>query len=334
MSQSQRQPESLTPRSGAGIHPQVRVRFTLTDGLSLLLRRPPNSFGWVGAGTLSFEDHGASVTARCRPCFGLHRRTRFISAFEIRSVYREGSAVRVDLRPAGVERPFFWFWAEDATDAAAVVKRLASRQSVEFDDGLPERSSRSGQPRGTWLPLVTLGPTLLLAAALMWLARSRHEAQIPVSAGEPAQATSRASTGSPASRVDIAQARMELDRFDSDTSALELEFSTSFDALQRGTLSQEDFINRLDRSLVPQWEGVQRRLTSTPPPVGPATASVRDALTRSAMKWQWALRIYSAGLRVHDSNVVLISFEHFRAAADARRQAEERLRELAAPHPG
>jgi hypothetical protein len=50
---------------------------------------------------------------------------------------------------------------------------------------------------------------------------------------------------------------------------------------------------------------------------------VREVLIRSTVKWQWALRIYATGLRVHDSNVVLIAFEHFRQAADARREAEE-----------
>jgi hypothetical protein len=332
MSQSQRQPRSPTPGSGAAIHPEVRVRFTLSDGLSVLLRRLPNSFGWVGTGTLRFADHGVYVTAMCRPFFGLHRSRRFVSAFEIREVYREGSAVRVDLRAAGVERPFFWFWAEDAAAAAAVVKLLASKQSVEFDDGFSERPARStAQPRGAWVAVATLILMLPVAAALMWLARPRHAAQTPVSVEEPRRSTSSARPRP--SQPDVALARIELDRFDSETSALELEFSTSFDALQRGSLSQEDFVNRLDRSLVPRWEAVQRQLTSNPLPVGTAAASVREALARSAVKWQWALRIYGAGLRVHDSNVVLIAFEHFRQAADARRQAEERLHDFEGTRP-
>lgn len=330
MSQSQRQLKSLTPGSGAGIHPEVRVRFTLADGLSVLLRRLPNSFGWVGMGTLRFEDHGVYVTAKGRPLLGLHRSRRFISAFEIREVYREGPAVRVDLRAAGVEPRFFWFWAEDAAAAAAVVKHLASKQSVEFDDGLRGGAARfSAQPRGTWVPVVTCTLMLLAAAALIWFARPRHAVQMPVSVEAPQSSGARAHLQP--SRPDIALARIELDRFDSETSALELEFSTSFDALQRGGLSQEDFVNRLDRSLVPKWEAVQRQLTSNPLPAGSAAASVREALTRSAVKWQWALRIYGAGLRVHDSNVVLIAFEHFRQAADARREAEDRLHEFEGP---
>lgn len=333
MSQSQRQPQSPTPPgSGVGKHPEVRVRFTLSDGLSVLLRGLPNSFGWVGRGTLRFGDHGVYVTAMCRPFLGLHRSSRFISAFEIREVYREGSAVRVDLRAAGVERPFFWFWAEDGAAAAEAVKLLPSKQSVEFDNGFSERPARSTvQPRGAWIAVATLILMLPVAAALVWLARPRHAAQIPVTVEQPPQSTS--SARSRPSQADIALARIELDRFDSETSALELEFSTSFDALQRGSLSQEDFVNRLDRSLIPRWQTAQHQLTSNPLPVGTAAASVREALARSAVKWQWGLRIYGAGLRVHDSNVVLIAFEHFRQAADARRQAEDRLHEFEGTRP-
>lgn len=329
MSQPRKQRQSLNPGSSAEIQAEICVRFTLVDGFFAFFNAPPNSFGWVGAGTLRFDGHGITVTALRRPFVGLHRSRRFISAFEIREVYREGPAVRVDLREAGVHRPFFWFWADDVAAAAAVVRHLAPKRSIEFDDGIPQRSSHSfGRLKRSRVPVLTVVLTLLVVATLTWFSRSKHEGQIPVSVTSPAGPATAIETRLQASQSDVAQARMELDRFDTETSALELEFSTSFDALQRGSLSQQDFANRLDGSLIPRWEAMQRELTSIPLPIGSAAANVREALTRSAVKWQWALRIYAAGLRVHDSNVVLIAFDHLRQAEDARRQAEERVREL------
>jgi hypothetical protein len=265
----------------------------------------------------------------CRRFFGIHQSRRFLSPFEIREVYREGSAVRVDLREAGVDRPFFWFWAEDVAAAAAVVRLLASKRSIEFDEGFSERlPNSSGQPRRTWLPVLPLTLTLLVAALLIWFARSRYEAQTPASVKAPAQPPSTGQARLQPSRADIVQARREVDRFDSETSALEMEFARSFESLQKGGLSQQDFINRLDDSLVPQWEAIQRKLTSNPLPIGSAAAGVREDLVTSSINWERALRIYGAGLRVHDANVVLLSFEYLKHADDARRRADERIREL------
>ncbi|MBV9344884.1 MAG: hypothetical protein JOZ03_07830, partial [Gammaproteobacteria bacterium] len=84
------------------------------------------------------------------------------------------------------------------------------------------------------------------------------------------------------------------------------------------------FSNRLERSLVPRWEAVALGLYSGPP-AGPAAASVREALRACALKWQWALRLYATGLRVHDASVVMIAFEHLKQAGDARQQAGQLL---------
>jgi hypothetical protein len=101
---------------------EFRVRFTRAKGISPLLRAPSNSFRWVGPGTVRFEPLGVLITAK-RQRLGFARvHRRFVAASEIRNVYREGNAVRVDLRGEGVHNPFFRFWAESAIAAAAIVK--------------------------------------------------------------------------------------------------------------------------------------------------------------------------------------------------------------------
>ncbi|MBV9343731.1 MAG: hypothetical protein JOZ03_01930, partial [Gammaproteobacteria bacterium] len=124
------------------------MRFTLTDGLRNLLARPANSFGWVGVGTLRFANQGVWVRAPRRAWLGLQGHPRFISVFEIREVYREGSAVRVDLRASDSQRPFFWCWAEDAAAAATLVRFLAAKRSIEFEDAAPHPVRTGPGPAG------------------------------------------------------------------------------------------------------------------------------------------------------------------------------------------
>jgi thioesterase domain-containing protein len=150
----------------------------------------------------------------------------------------------------------------------------------------------------------------------------------PVTSSPSASSPSAEQKRLPPSRADILQARVELDRFDRETGLLETEFARSFEALQRGALSQQDFSNRLQRSLVPQWQAIERELTADSLPIVAAAPDIHEDLIRSALDWEHALRIYDAGLRVHDEHVVVIAFEYLRQAEDARRRADERIREL------
>jgi hypothetical protein len=85
-----------------------------------------------------------------------------------------------------------------------------------------------------------------------------------------------------------------------------------------------------DHSL-PQWEAIQRFLTSRPPSRGSVTASVRGLLINCSGNWQQGLRIYSAGLRVHAPKVVIVALEHVSQAEKDQGQAESRLSELEHP---
>ena len=63
---------------------EIPVRFTTATGLAVPVRRPFNSFRWVGPGTLRILDAGLVVSARRLSFLGLRPASRFIPRDEIR----------------------------------------------------------------------------------------------------------------------------------------------------------------------------------------------------------------------------------------------------------
>src|SRR6266853_953253 len=123
-------------RAGPAVTPhvtaqrEIAVRFTSTSGLIAPVRKPLNSFRWVGPATLRFSEQGILVSARRATLLGLRQTQRFIPPAEIRDVYREANAVQVHLR--GPRNPYFRLWAEDSASAAQIVALLPTRHTIEF----------------------------------------------------------------------------------------------------------------------------------------------------------------------------------------------------------
>jgi hypothetical protein len=338
MSHAQTQPRSLNRASGGGLGGEFRVQFSSSGGASLL-RSPENSFGWAGIGTVGVERNGLLVTARRRSFLRLRRDRRYIPAFEIQEIYREAAAVRVDLREDGPRRRFFWFWAENASAAESVVKLLDVKRSVELDSPGGALSA-ADQRGGPWTLLAAGIATLVVLSTLFWRLGLRHDGHSPTTIKvQPklAQATqdhsvlSRSDSVSPQSDLvppqpDALDASVDLLHFEEEMNGLRVEFSSSFEALQQGTLSQDDFANRLTRSLIPRWETLRQELASEQRSDGSAAAAVRAALTKSTVEWQHALKLYAAGLRVGDADVVLIAFEHLQRAEADQFDAESAVR--------
>jgi hypothetical protein len=314
----------LNPAPDGNPGGEFRVRFTAS---SSLFRSPTNTFGWVGIGTVRVERNGLLVAAKRRSVFGLRRDRRYIFAFEIQEIYREAAAIRVDLRGDGRRRRFFWFWAEDASAAESAVKLLAVRRSVELDSPGAALSSVP-QRRGSWTLLATSIVILVVLSTLFWWVRSRHDNPPAVAAKVQPKLASAVQDHSvpPQPEPDSLDAWVDLIQYEDEINGLRVEFSKSFEALQHGTLSQEDFANRLTRSLVPRWEKLGQELATTQRFNGSSAVAVRAALMKSTIEWQHALRIYAAGLRVGDADVVLIAFEHLKQAEEDQHEAEAAVR--------
>ena len=99
---------------------------------------------------------------------------------------------------------------------------------------------------------------------------------------------------------------------------MSLQFSTAFTALQRGSLSQEEFIDGVERWLLPQWEA----LGAEP---GAATNSEIRAVIDN---WHRALMAYAHGLHGHDPSEVVSAFNYMRIAEAHQARAHELFDEL------
>lgn len=317
----QPRPVRAVPAAVPHANPHVfPVRFSPTLDLSGVMRRPQNSYRWIGQGTLLVDEHGVRVTARRLTLLGLYRTVLFILPTEIREVYREGDSIRIDLQ-AGTRHPFFRFWAESAGAAAEIVRRLPTSRTIELEG--PAWNSGGSSSDAYWSAM-WLALAVALIGALAWLGVERflsHHGPTPLEASSPAQGAATIVPGDTAgarSDVDTLTARAELGKFTQRFDSLSLQFSTAFTALQRGGLSQEDFIDGVEKWLLPQWEA----LGAEP---GAATNSEIRAVIDN---WHRALMAYAHGLRAHDPSEVVTAFNYMRVAEAHQARAHELFDEL------
>lgn len=299
-------------------HHVFPVRFSRTLDLSGLLRRPQNSYRWMGQGTLLVDEHGVRVTARRLTLLGLYRTVLFILPTEIREVYREGDSIRIDLQ-AGTRHDFFCFWAENASTAAEIVRRLPTSRTIELEgpawnDG---GSSSDAYWSAMWLALA-----VALVGSLAWLGVERflsHHGPTPLDASGRLQGSATIVPGDVAgSDRGTLAARAELGKFTQRFDSLSLQFSTAFTALQRGSLSQEEFIDGVEKWLLPQWEALGAE------PGAAANSEIRVVIDN----WHRALMAYAHGLRAHDPSEVVSAFNYMRVAEAHQAKARARLDEL------
>ena len=291
------------------------VRFNATAGLASLLRRAQNSYRWVGAGSVLLDQQGIQITGKRLTLLGLRRTEHFILPSEIREVYREGNTIRIDLHDT--RRSFVRLWAEDVASAAELVRLLPTNRTIELEGG-GERAREGDTPQRSLLWFV---PVVLVAGVLTWFGTNEL---LPSRQAEPARPQLVAPAVIHPARIPAElslEARGDLQKFIPRIDALATEFGVSFDAVQRGYISQEDFRTELDRRLGPQWA----MLASELPPATPTTSSVRtdaDAQISAVIAaWRLVLLTYAQGLHDNDYREVLKAFDYLRDAEAHEREA-------------
>ena len=333
---TQRRPMRAIPAAAPlASHHVFPVRFSPTSGLMSLLRRPQNSYHWIGIGSLLVDEYGVRVTARRLTLLGAFRTVLFILPTEIREVYREGDSIRIDLQ-TGTRHDFFRFWAEDAAAAAEIVRRLPTSRTLELEGPAWANTGPSSEAyrSALWLALA-----VAIVGALAWVGVDRllsnHE---PASSFTPfeAPAPNKVPDLSPPVQTDVApsgsdadtlQARADLQKFTTRLDVLSVQFRTAFDALQRGTLSQENFVDGIEKWLLPQCEALGAELPG--PTNGPSVRASADSEIRATIDdWHRALMAYARGLRNHDSSDVFTAFDYLRDAGAHRQKARALLDKL------
>ena len=325
----------VAPAGEAGQGAQeFAVRFTPAGPLAWL-RKPRNPFGWVGAGTLCFDERGLEIRARTLTLAGVRRTRRVLHGSDIADASRTGAAIRISLRQAGgpaVVR----LSARDAASAAHIMTLLPTRRTVELDHAPAGTAHESARPGIAWL--LVAAATLLLAA--VWVVSTRFVSSPP----SPVPAAARPATPAPAPRgsaleqavteaseAEALLAWADLERFGRAADALTVQFGSAFNALLEGPMSQEEFASGLERWLAPQWRVLEKQL---PPPGGAISLrTLADEQLRGVINdWQRALERYAHGLRSHDAAEVNRAFTLIRSAEGHQARARALLAELEQRH--
>jgi hypothetical protein len=111
------------------------IRFARSAGLAAILEAPSNSFHWTGNGSLSIDAQGISVAVRrgLLSLLGVDRMRR-IPASDLKEVFREGEALRVEFAANDTARGSLRFWATDRDTAARIVRLLPTSRTVELEE--------------------------------------------------------------------------------------------------------------------------------------------------------------------------------------------------------
>jgi len=158
------------------------IRFDRLGGFAGIFEEPANSFRWKGGGLLSIDRNGVNIAVN----HGLlsllaRRRAQRIPAGNLKEVYREGKALRVEFATDESAREVLPFWVQDRETAAAIVKLLPTTRTVEM-----EHSTARGADAKFHLDrrVATIGLVFLLAAGTttLWFARGRTDPAMPIAA--------------------------------------------------------------------------------------------------------------------------------------------------------
>ena len=170
------------------------IRFARSAGFAALLEVPENVFRWKGGGRLRIDAQGVSISVKrgLSALFG-GKHTQRIPTENLRAVYREGDALRVEFQSGEDARVVVPFWADDRDTAAKIVQLLPTRETVELEHSTDV--TRSMKSRADWRAIGIAGTTAVLLVASGWLVYRRLELPTtPVVAAAPASSVSTPTT--------------------------------------------------------------------------------------------------------------------------------------------
>lgn len=176
------------------------IRFARSAGLAALLEVPLNRFRWKGGGRLQIDAKGMSIGVKrgLLALFGA-KHTQHISNENLRSVYREGEALRVEYESEESTRVVLPFWAGDRDTAAQIVRLLPTSQTVELEHSTDAtRSGKSGtDPR----VLLTLGIVLAVGVVATLAINSSNPSPLPLVNPQPVEAATSRDAAAPPDEI-------------------------------------------------------------------------------------------------------------------------------------
>ena len=331
------------------------IRFGRGAGFMSLFDAPANSFGWKGSGLLSIDAHGISVALKHGVAWLLARpRSQRIAAENIREVYREGEALRVEFATRDNPRVVIPFWAEDRETAAEIVKLLPTTRTVEIEH------NATGATRSRLRIPWRLSIGLVSVAALVWAGTSLVGADRAVEPFEPVLPPLAVETPAfdvdaapPAARADdelLAPVPVELvppslpgdartaltaptklapesaiygpaleraARFVAKATVAETVSRTYHELFTTRQITTDEFLEKLD-DLEMQWWDVTFQLLDDDVMADPALVDLRATMLAAARHWRNFYRGYADGLRGGDHVMIAASFDELTRAEEQR----------------
>jgi hypothetical protein len=173
------------------------IRFARSAGLVALLEVPENAFRWKGGGRLRIDAQGISISVK-RGLLALlgGKHTQRIPTEDLRAVYREGDALRVEFQSGADTRVVMPFWADDRDTAAKIVQLLPTRETVELEHSTDV--TRSTKSRADWRAIgIAVAAVVAMGVSSLLIYRSLELPAAPVVATTPASspATATANQG-------------------------------------------------------------------------------------------------------------------------------------------
>jgi len=338
------------------------IRFARSVGLTALLEVPLNRFRWKGGGHLRIDAKGISIGVK-RGILALFRarHTQRISNENLRAVYREGEALRVEYDTAESKRIVLPFWAGDSGTAAKIVRLLPTNQTVEIEHSTEAPGAR--KPRADRRVLLTIGVTLAAGIAALWTTSLRTTPPVegagaqqvekplpPPVAGTapPSSAAAMAPPGAampveafdsipevtssevaviPISRGTLSHdiAVRELAAFERDAASLESDYRLAHKQLMTGEMSPDDFAERLEEFEMRWWK-VTFRIYDSKQLEDPALLELRRVMLGAARRWRNFLSEYAEGLRSRDQVMIAGPLAEVARAQEMRARARRFVR--------
>jgi hypothetical protein len=308
------------------------IRFAKSAGLAAMLEVPENAFSWKGGGRLRIDPQGISISVKRGLLVLLGgKHTQRIPTENLRAVYREGDALRVEFQSGKDLRVVVPFWADDRDTAAKIVRLLPTSHTVEMEHSTNATSSE--KPRADWRLLLSIGALLAVLLASVWVLYPRE--QVAVEAAAPArprdavpaaaeemheqqavqygQSVVPIAKGTPAYEI----AQRELRAFEVQAMQLEIKWRTQFRLLILGVITRDDFARRTDR-FIADWWNVTFWILGNDRLADPALFDMRAAMLGTARLWRDFHQTYAKGLREHDDLLMTRAIDEISRALETQ----------------
>ena len=321
--------DSPEPPGSSTLSHTFDIRFAPSAGLAALLAQPSNTLRWKGSGRINIQP-GAITIAVNRGLLS-QGGTRRIAAGQLREVYREGNAVRLEFSGADNSREILPLWADDREVAAEIVRLLPTERTVEVE--LPARAPKFRPDPRAFGGLLALA--IVIVGAVVGLRRS-EVAPPPVTAApeveaapveaRPAPATPELATveipeaelpvrfdepvvpippGTRAHKFAVAQVAL----FDKQAVALLEEYRLYRTMLEDDALTFDGYIAKLEGPLEGGWWAVTFRILEDPAYDAPELVGLRATQLAAARHWRAFIELYVEGLRTQDRTLIPRAFD-------------------------